>query len=63
MVDFQAIRESHYQAAIEAGERLEAAKHANKKMKDIRFLEAQHHQAWQRVWAMDAAIRSQESAA
>ena len=28
-------------------------------MKDIRFLEGQHQQAWSRVYAMDSIIREQ----
>lgn len=56
-VDYAALRESHYQAALDAGKKLSDAKLANKKMKDIRFLESQHQQAWSRVYAMDAIIR------
>ena len=56
-VDYAALRESHYQAALDAGKKLNDAKLANKRMKDIRFLESQHQQAWSRVYAMDAIIR------
>lgn len=58
-VDYAALRESHYQAALGAGKKLNDAKLANKKMKDIRFLEGQHQQAWSRVYAMDSIIREQ----
>lgn len=58
-IDYAALRESHYQAALDAGKKLNDAKLANKRMKDIRFLEGQYQQALSRVYAMDSIIREQ----
>lgn len=61
MTDILELRNARRAEAIEAGLAVEAAKVGGKKMRDIRFLESQHAQAWSRFYAIDCLI-SRETA-
>lgn len=61
MTDLLKLREARRAEAIEAGLDVEAAKAAGKKMRDIRFLESQHKQAWSCFYAIDNLIPRTEA--
>jgi hypothetical protein len=56
------LRAARREEAIDAGQAVERAKVEGKKMRDIRFLENLHRQAWSRFYAIDNLIPRGENA-
>ena len=50
------LRDARRKEAVEYGCAIEKAKADGKKMRDIRFLENQHRDAWSRFYAIDCLI-------
>lgn len=55
------LRDARRAEALEAGRDVEAAKATGKKMRDIRWLEREHAQAWSSFYAIDNLIPRAEA--